>query len=82
MSDRTEEVKKIVLHQLFDYRVNKIDDIKENESFKSMGADSLDEVELIMTFEEVFNIAVSDEDAEKITTVKDAVDYLNKVKGN
>jgi acyl carrier protein len=42
-----------------------------------LGADSLDLVELIMTMEEEFDIDISDEDAEKLVTVKDAIDYIN-----
>ncbi len=45
-----------------------------------LGADSLDTVELIMELEEEFGIEIPDEDAEKITTVKAAVDYVEKVK--
>ncbi len=41
-----------------------------------LGADSLDTVELVMAFEEEFDIEIPDEDAEKITTVKDAIDYI------
>jgi acyl carrier protein len=43
-----------------------------------LGADSLDQVELVMAFEEAFGIEVPDEDAEKMTTVKDAVEYIDK----
>jgi acyl carrier protein len=43
-----------------------------------LGADSLDLVELIMSMEEEFDTDISDEDAEQITTVKDAIDYINK----
>jgi acyl carrier protein len=43
-----------------------------------LGADSLDVVELVMAFEEAFNIEIPDEDAEKIRTVQDAVDYIKK----
>ena len=43
-----------------------------------LGADSLDTVELVMAFEEAFGIEIPDEDAEKIATVKDAVDYIDK----
>jgi acyl carrier protein len=43
-----------------------------------LGADSLDTVELIMAFEEEFDIEIPDEDAEKLTTVKSALDYLEK----
>ena len=42
-----------------------------------LGADSLDIVELVMAFEEAFELDIPDEDAEKITTVKDAVDYID-----
>ena len=59
----------------------------EEESIKSeahfvndLGADSLDTVELIMEFEEEFGIEIPDEDAENITTVGTAVDYIDKVK--
>ncbi len=52
-----------------------------NASFvDDLGADSLDLVELIMAMEEGFDIEIPDEDAEGITTVKDAIDYVNKVK--
>jgi acyl carrier protein len=43
-----------------------------------LGADSLDVVELVMAFEEAFDIEIPDEDAEKIRTVQDAVDYISK----
>ena len=43
-----------------------------------LGADSLDTVELVMAFEEEFDIAIPDEDAEKLETVGNAIDYLNK----
>jgi len=43
-----------------------------------LGADSLDQVELIMAMEEEFEISISDEDAEKIITVQDAVNYITK----
>ena len=43
-----------------------------------LGADSLDTVELVMAFEEAFDIEIPDEDAEKIRTVKDAVEYISK----
>ncbi len=46
-----------------------------------LGADSLDLVELIMAMEESFDIEIPDEDAEKILTVKDAIAYIDKIKG-
>lgn len=52
-------------------------DVKEDASFtEDLNADSLDLVEMIMSLEEQFNIKISDEDAEKITTVNEAVDYI------
>jgi acyl carrier protein len=55
-----------------------MDEIVPEASFvDDLGADSLDLVELIMTMEEEFDIDISDEDAEKLVTVKDAIDYIN-----
>ena len=57
------------------------DKIKPESHFvNDLGADSLDTVELIMEFEEEFGIEIPDEDAENITTVGTAVDYIEKVK--
>lgn len=70
-----DRVKKIIVDQLG------VDESKitENSSFiDDLGADSLDIVELIMAFEEEFDIEIPDEDAEKMKTVGDAVKYLNK----
>jgi acyl carrier protein len=70
-----EKVKRIVLDQLG----VEGEDISINSSFvDDLGADSLDRVELIMAFEEAFAIEIPDEDAEKIVTVQDAVDYIQK----
>ena len=46
-----------------------------------LGADSLDLVELIMAMEEEFDVEIPDDDAEKIVTVQDAIDYVNKIQG-
>jgi acyl carrier protein len=55
------------------------DKIVPNASFvDDLGADSLDQVELIMAFEDAFEIEIPDEDAEKLRSVKDAMDYLSK----
>jgi acyl carrier protein len=68
-------VKKIIVEQL---GVGE-DDLKDAASFvDDLGADSLDVVEMVMAFEEEFSIDIPDEDAEKIKTVKDAVDYIGK----
>jgi|TARA_B110000908_G_scaffold148805_1_gene181595 acyl carrier protein len=57
----------------------KVEDIKEDSSFtEQLGADSLDVVELVMTFEEEFDIPIEDDVAGEMATVKDAVDYIVK----
>jgi acyl carrier protein len=69
-----ERVKQIIVEQLG------VDEgeVTANASFvDDLGADSLDTVELVMAFEEAFDIEIPDEQAEKIRTVKDAVDYIN-----
>jgi len=69
-----ERVKQIIVEQL---GVDEAE-VTANASFvDDLGADSLDTVELVMAFEEAFEIEIPDEDAEKIRTVKDAVDYIN-----
>ena len=69
------KVKKIIVDQLGVAE----EEVKSEASFvDDLGADSLDTVEMVMAFEEEFNIEIPDEDAEKIKTVKDAVDYINK----
>jgi acyl carrier protein len=75
MSDIGERVKKIVVEHLG----VEPDKVIEGASFiDDLGADSLDTVELVMAFEEAFDIEIPDEDAEKIRTVKDAVEYIDK----
>ncbi|GAH40181.1 unnamed protein product [marine sediment metagenome] len=57
------------------------DDIKPESKFvDDLGADSLDLVELIMAFEDKFGIEISDEEAEKMVTVKDVLDYISSQK--
>ena len=73
MSDISERVIAIVMEHL---GVEK-DKITENSSFiDDLGADSLDTVELVMAFEEEFSIEIPDDAAEKITTVKDAIGFI------
>ena len=54
----------------------------ESSFMDDLGADSLDTVELVMAFEESFNIEIPDEDAEKIIKVQDAINYINKKSSN
>lgn len=73
-----EKIKKIICEQL---EVNEEDVVPEASFVDDLGADSLDQVELIMAMEEEFNISISDEDAEKIVTVQDAIKYIEKSEG-
>ena len=74
MSDIEQRVKKIVAEQL---GANEAD-VKNASSFvDDLGADSLDTVELVMSLEEEFDCEIPDEEAEKITTVQLAIDYIN-----
>ena len=73
MSSIEDRVKKIVVDRLG----VKEDEVKPNSSFvDDLGADSLDTVELVMALEEEFECEIPDEEAEKITTVQQAVDYI------
>ncbi|HTW67645.1 MAG TPA: acyl carrier protein [Bryobacteraceae bacterium] len=72
-----QRVKQIIVEQLG------VDEgqVDNNASFvDDLGADSLDIVELVMAFEEAFDIDIPDEDAEKIATVKDAIEYIENKK--
>ncbi|PKM45319.1 MAG: acyl carrier protein [Gammaproteobacteria bacterium HGW-Gammaproteobacteria-1] len=78
MSSIEERVKKIVVEQLG----VKEEEVQTSSSFvDDLGADSLDTVELVMALEEEFETEIPDEDAEKITTVQQAVDYINAHQG-
>lgn len=73
MSTIEERVKKIVVEQL----AVEEDKVTEEASFvQDLGADSLDTVELVMALEEEFEVEIPDEDAEKITTIKQAIEYI------
>lgn len=77
MSNIEERVKKIVIEQL---GVSE-DEVSNTSSFvDDLGADSLDTVELVMALEEEFGTEIPDEEAEKITTVQQAIDYINSNK--
>ncbi|MDM8547509.1 acyl carrier protein [Candidatus Venteria ishoeyi] len=74
MMSNEERVKKIVMEQLG----VKEDEVKNDASFvDDLGADSLDTVELVMALEEEFGCEIPDEEAETITTVQQAIDYVN-----
>jgi len=74
MSTVEERVKKIVVEQLG----VKEEEVSNESSFvDDLGADSLDTVELVMALEEEFECEIPDEEAEKITTVQQAIDYVN-----
>jgi len=73
MSSVEERVIKLICEQLG----VKGEEVKKEASFvEDLGADSLDTVELVMALEEEFETEIPDEEAEKITTVKDAIDYI------
>ena len=78
MADVEEKVKKIICEQL---DVAEEDVVPDASFVDDLGADSLDQVELIMAMEEEFELSIPDEDAEKIGTVQDAIDYINKIIG-
>lgn len=78
MSDISTKVKEIVMNKL---GVEESAITPEASFTNDLGADSLDTVELVMEFEKSFNIQIPDEDAEKIGTVGDAINYLKQKLG-
>ena len=70
-----DKVKRIVVDQL---GIDNKDEVTMTTSFQDLNADSLDVVELIMELEEEFDIEIPDEDAEKLTTVGNAVEYIKE----
>ena len=80
MADASTEqrIKEIIVEKL---GVDQADITREASFTNDLGADSLDTVELIMEFEKEFDITIPDEDAEKIATVGDAVDYVSEKAG-
>lgn len=75
MKDTFSRIKEIIVDQL---GIEESKVTPEASFVDDLGADSLDTVELVMALEEEFNLEINDEEAEKILTVKDAVDYVNQ----
>jgi acyl carrier protein len=78
MSSIEEKVREIICEQL---DVDEKDVVPEASFVDDLGADSLDQVELIMAMEEEFDLSIPDEEAEKIATVQDAIDYIKNAQG-
>ncbi len=78
MASTTDKVKEIIVEQL---GVNPDQVVEEAKFVEDLGADSLDTVELVMALEEEFNAEIPDEEAEKLTTVGDAIKYIEKMQG-
>ena len=74
MNNIEERVKKVIVEQL---GVEESEILDDASFVDDLGADSLDTVELVMALEEEFECEIPDEEAEKITTVKQAIDYVN-----
>src|SRR5580700_4064791 len=75
MSDVADKIKQIVVEHL---GVDEAKVTPEASFIDDLGADSLDTVELVMAFEEAFSVEIPEDAAEKIATVKDAIDYIEK----
>jgi acyl carrier protein len=79
MEDIASKVRAIIADQL----MVDLDEVTDEASFvEDLGADSLDTVELIMEFEDEFGVEISDEDAEKIATVGEAIAYMTQLLGD
>ena len=78
MADVEKKIIEIICEQL---DVDEKDVVPEASFVDDLGADSLDQVELIMAMEETFDISIPDEDAEKIGTVQDTIDYIKNAIG-
>ncbi|MAE71464.1 MAG: acyl carrier protein [Gemmatimonadetes bacterium] len=79
MASLEERVKEIIVEQL---NVDPAQVVREASFIDDLGADSLDTVELVMAFEEQFEIEIPDDDAEKVTTVGSVIDYLSEKIGD
>lgn len=70
------KVKKVIAEKIPDIDMDDI--VPEASLIEDLGADSLTIVELVMSMEEIFDIEIDDEDAEKLVTVQDAIDFINE----
>ena len=73
--DVAEKVKEIIAEEL----ALDLEEVTADATFDDLGADSLDIVEVVMAFEDEFDVAIPDEDAEEIGTVQDAIDYIEDI---
>lgn len=79
MSDIEDRIRRLIAEQL----KSDVNEVKDDASFvDDLGADSLDTVELVMALEEEFETEIPDEDAENITTVREAIDYVKNQIGD
>jgi acyl carrier protein len=78
MADTEQKVKDIIINEL-GVEAEKV--TREASFVEDLGADSLDTVELVMAFEEEFGMEIPDEEAEKLQTVGDAIDYISRNQG-
>lgn len=76
VEDTMQKVKDVIVEKL---KVP-VENVKPESTLKDLGADSIDIVDMIMSFEGIFGIEVKDEDAEKIKTVQEAVDYIHALR--
>lgn len=77
MTNDRQDTYNAVLQVVSDKLKKDADTIKQAHSFQDLGADSLDMVEIVMKLEEQFNIEINDEDAEKLTSIDQVVDYIH-----
>lgn len=77
--DRNDTAAKIIAI-IADQLTMKKEDITEESSMESLGADSLDRVEIVMKIEEKFDLEINDDDADKLSTVAQAIDYVNSLR--
>ena len=77
--DRNDTASKIIAI-IADQLTIKKEDVSEDASMESLGADSLDRVEIVMKIEEEFGIEINDEDADNLVTVKQAIDYIHALR--